>query len=130
MWSMRKIISIFFLSVYSIVLAHNIIPHEHHSDFSDCPKNCETKNIQILQNCVSLFHKHGHETHSHLHCHFNVKPLLAQVIKYTVSLAVTDILDFTPSVQEHKLITCFYYSQKIPDPPHQDLTLRAPPLPF
>lgn len=81
----KKVILSFLFFAYSIILVHNIIPHNHHDDSSQsnihytCNKtndHSENEN-KDLSHCLLLFHHHTtNENESCDACHFSVKTFI------------------------------------------------------
>ena len=79
---LRKVISLLLLSVYSIVLAHSIIPHHHHSDaIADiCNFELTADSSQTQQIFESGQYQCQHDHDSEVHCHFNVELIPSKIV--------------------------------------------------
>lgn len=126
--SKRNIISVFLLAVYSIVLAHNFVPHEHHSNINDCRDKCNTHIEIVAQKCCTSIHDHGQNSHQQIHCHFEVKLVLSHLLNISDFYNESETLEIIQTEPESRLISYFEYSQKLPDPHCRDVSLRAPPV--
>ncbi|NQU88455.1 MAG: hypothetical protein HQ541_22135 [Mariniphaga sp.] len=123
----RNIISILLLAIYSVVLAHNFVPHEHHSNSTNCEEHCNSHTeIVAAEYCTSV-HDHGSENHNHIHCHFEVKMLLSKMVTFSGFYIESENLNIILEEPEGRQINYFEYSQKIPEPQCRDVYLRGPP---
>ncbi len=130
MTRLRKIMSILFLSVYGIILAHNIIPHEHHSDHDAefCHASHEHSAIHATQISNAGHYICEHDAEGEVLCHFSVELILSSINITAVDyIAETTLLDepVLPE-QESKFFTEFKFEvpQTIIKEPSG---LRAPP---
>ncbi|MBN1821544.1 MAG: hypothetical protein JW833_12570 [Prolixibacteraceae bacterium] len=121
-------IAIFLLAIYSVVLVHSFIPHEHHNDFFECGKSCSTHNEFISEKCTTTFHSHENKPHKHLHCHFNVKLVLTKFIDISDLFIDKSCEELIVAEFEGEKINHFCFLQIIPEPQCRDVNLRAPPV--
>jgi hypothetical protein len=129
---MKSILSVLFLAIYSIAMAHSVIPHHHHSDFAfdthDCDHNLHQEHVEQSNTtcCIDL----GNEHQSHSICSFNEKTILAK------SVSLSDL--YLPSVEiesfglDKKNLMGSDYTLPIHviSPRCRDLQFRGPPHPF
>ena len=123
----KKFIAIFLFAVYSIILAHSFISHEHHSDFSVCGISCSTHTESVGEDCCTAVHNHDLNTHKHLHCHFVVHPVVTKVFGFSDSYLLTNSVEISYLNSSYYKIPHFFLSRKIPDRRCRDVSLRAPP---
>ena len=127
---MRNIISTILLTVYSIVLGHNFVPHHHHSEDSHNPAfYCQVEEEQFKESCCNFsLTNHGHDSHQHQPCNFNEKFVPA---KKSSGLSVL-FLPATPveyefSDQEKKVFYGNYITKNLTDRNSRYILLRGPP---
>nr|WP_321410653.1 DUF6769 family protein [uncultured Carboxylicivirga sp.] len=133
----RKIFSILLLAVYSIVFAHNIIPHHHH--YEGGHDSCDIqKEISQSHNHSSLCdHSHDFEladnncedeaNHHHV-CEFDVKPVVNNELVFTAYYLVSQFLEIQTSEYQNVKSNCQYYPQKLLESYCSAVPLRAPPF--
>jgi hypothetical protein len=123
----RVILSVFFLSVYSIILAHNIIPHDHLPHYTSCPNNCDTHNEIVNRGGESVFQYEVNTHHNHLHCHFSVKLVLSKILSTAGFYILSENPAIVNSGQKSKPTPGYYLIKIIPSPQLLSRLLRAPP---
>ncbi len=104
---LRKTISLVLLSVYSIILAHSLIPHHHHSDaIADlCNFEIIADSSQAQQIFESGQHQCQHNHDSEVHCHFNVELIPSKIVFISTTFLGDISLFEEPSyVSEQELI--------------------------
>ena len=125
----RSIISIVVLAVYSIVIAHNIIPHHHHSEFEQVTHLCEHDEHNDHQEeingtcCVD----HCHDNHTHNHCSFDEKTILTKSISLSDLFIPSTEIEFVGLENNKQSVSDFYTPIQIPDTQCRDVLLRGPP---
>jgi hypothetical protein len=124
----RNILSLLFLTIYTIVLAHNFIPHHHHSDILGCKEQCQEHSIQASETCCSLVKEHGHKHHNHTFCNFEIKTILSKMVKLSVFYIESDPIEFIRVKPKSTFVAIFDDSQITFNPYYHDISLRAPPL--
>ena len=127
---MRKFISIVVLAVYSIVIAHNIIPHHHHSEFAQGTHLCEHSDhnnhqTEIAGTCCV---HHNHDEHTHSHCSFNEITLLTKSISLSDLFIPSTEIEFAGIEKNRESVSDCYLPIQIPDPHCRGVLLRGPPL--
>lgn len=77
MITLRKLISYLFLSVYSVILIHNFVPHTHHCDQIDnfCTNETGIGSSFGLQIVNVVQHQSEHSNDLEVHCHLGVESL-------------------------------------------------------
>lgn len=132
----RNIISICLLTVYAIVMAHNFIPHHHHSENTqhcelEQPEKhcCEHSNHaeQFVQETNSCSVNHHHENHSHTFCSFEEKIVLTKFISLSNLFLPSSEIEYFELPQNKKSFTDSYISIPFQDPQCRDVLLRGPP---
>ena len=122
----RNIISIVILTVYSIVIMHNFIPHYHHSEFAENSHYSDHHNHQpeITGTCCV---KHSHNKHSHTHCTFYQITILTKSISLSDIFIHTTEIDFGLFEKNKESVLYCYLPIQIPEPHCRDVLLRGPP---
>ena len=104
---LRKAISLVLLSVYSIVLAHSIIPHHHHSDpIADlCNFEIIADSLQAQQIFELGQHQCHHDHDSEVHCHFNIELIPSKIVFIsTIFLGEISLFEEPTYASEQELI--------------------------
>ncbi|MCG8578602.1 MAG: hypothetical protein MI866_01705 [Bacteroidales bacterium] len=144
---LRNKIAYLLLAIYSVVFAHNVIPHHHHLD--------------IVNNLIAVFcaddsvnhhhhhsgdghHHHSHDSHSHKSdekvkhshshepheaCHFDVQPVNSKT-QVLIAVLVIDntFLQIQEPVKEVINNESVYYPQRLLEGYNYAVPLRAPPV--
>lgn len=137
---LRNMISILLLTVYTLVLAHSIIPHHHHSRHTphapDCSYEKQQKqscceHIQVTEhqesdsdNCDREHHRHHH---SHTICSFEDNLVLTKAFNLSVLFIPSNSIALNP-VNNRVLHKAICLTLKIPEKRCRDVQLRGPPL--
>uniref|UniRef100_UPI003217C1AD hypothetical protein n=1 Tax=uncultured Draconibacterium sp. TaxID=1573823 RepID=UPI003217C1AD len=132
---MRKLISIAVLAVYTVVMAHNFIPHHHHSIHTRGSQHCELEksnkpdcnhkenadhSIHIIEDCCLAHHQHAF-------CSFDEELVLMKWISLSdLFLPSTEIIfaELAPSGQK---FSDTYLPFQTQNPHCRDVQLRGPP---
>ena len=117
------------LAVYSIVIAHNVIPHHHHSEFFEANHYCEQTEDHDHEhhNAEECCLDHSHEDQAHAHCNFNEKTVLVKKVDISeYFFPASGIEDATPGSLNIQ-INYSYISTKTKEPYCRDVHLRGPP---
>ncbi len=121
---LKRVISVVLLTVYSIVLAHGFIPHDHHSVFDKTVQTCNhNHNLQETDNVCSLNHNH-HKTHN---CSFSDITVLTKLINLAdlfVPLSETSFLNTETNGEQ---VTNFYFPLKTYKTLCRNISHRGPP---
>lgn len=135
----RNIISTCLLAVHTLVLAHSLVPHHHHSEFQQNAQHCEF--VEPVEHCCEHEHhndksepkvasccvdNHQHK-HSHTFCTFEEKIVLNKGINLSNLFLPSSETDFLELAQNEKSAVNFYISIQIQDPQCRDVLLRGPP---
>ena len=127
---LRKAISLVLLSVYSIVLAHSIIPHHHHSDaITDlCNFEILADSSQAQQIFESGQHQCQHDHGSDVYCHFDVELIPSKIVFISTTFLGEMSLFKEPSYASEQE---FIFAEQSFNPPSkftkQPSELRGPP---
>lgn len=141
---MRNIAALVLLAVYSIVFAHNVIPHHHHPDHVAhmpdllCIHAADGHHAHPHQHA----HPHGHDQetktekafqHSHpdehqSHCHFEVKPVVSKIIDIAPNYLLTEEMQLPIPLEDEVTFTYIYYPRKLLACYNFAVPLRAPPV--
>ena len=120
----KRVISVVLLTVYSIVLAHGFIPHEHHSIFDETLQTCNhNHSLQEIDSARSLNHNH-HKTHN---CSFSDITVLTKSINLAdlfVPLSETTFLNIETN---SKPIISYYFPLKPYKILCRNISHRGPP---
>ncbi|MCU4165166.1 hypothetical protein [Carboxylicivirga caseinilyticus] len=132
--SYRKIFSIILLAVYSVVFAHNIIPHHHH--YEGGHDSCDVQTVISQQHSHSSLCDHHHdieiaddncEGETHHVCEFDVKPVVNNELSFTAYYLVSQFIEFNTPENQNVKTNCQYYPQKLLESYRSAVPLRAPP---
>ena len=136
--TLRKSISVCLLAVYTIVVAHSLIPHHHHSGFDQSADHCQIAKHQTDvclhnahnhddQQVLNCCEDHDHDDHNHTFCSFEEKTVLNKWTYFTniiYNSPGTVFLDFS----DKNLIHSSYYLPPGDQNPHcRDVSSRGPP---
>ncbi|MEN8118217.1 MAG: hypothetical protein ABFS16_14625 [Bacteroidota bacterium] len=139
---LRNIISVCLLVVYALVMAHDFIPHHHHSNFSPNTNHCEYEHEQNSEHehehynehhhhhVASKEHKqveHNHEHEAHIHCSFEEVLVLNKKVNLPEVNALMASFVFYFSEEENQQITDTYIAPNISEPHCRDVLVRGPP---
>jgi len=143
MTKMRNIIALVLLAVYSIVFAHNVIPHHHHAEHSvhGADLLCVHASDQLHDHHHGGSHHHYHhhqdETKAHVqhshpddtqsHCHFEVKPVLSKIVDVSANYLIIEAQSLPIPLMEEVTFAYVYYPQKLLQCYNFAVPLRAPP---
>ncbi|SHI76709.1 hypothetical protein SAMN05444280_105181 [Tangfeifania diversioriginum] len=126
---LKNIISLLLLTVYSIVLAHNFIPHHHHYELAS---NSETTcQIEKEQNqCCNDFsvQDNEHDSHSHNSCNFNEKIILTKSDNLSPLYFPAKIIGIVFSKPVKISFADLYIPIQLSDRHPHHIQLRGPPV--
>ena len=145
MTKMRNIAAYVLLAVYSIVFAHNVIPHHHHLENvafgSDLHCEYEARASHAHHHdhtevCSSHQHadgtkvqfQHAHPEEAQSHCHFEVKPVLSKTVDIVTNYLITQEQLVPVPLEELVTYAYIYYPQKLLQSYNFAVPLRAPPV--
>jgi ABC-type Zn2+ transport system substrate-binding protein/surface adhesin len=142
----RGKIAVLLLAIYSVVFAHNVIPHHHHLDIVD-------NLVAVFSSDDSEHHHHHHSggehhhhhgshshgkdvnvKHSHEHepheaCHFEVQPVNSKTqIFITVLVLNNTFFKIKEPVKDILKNEFDYYPQRLLEGYNYAVPLRAPPV--
>jgi len=132
---LRKIISIIALAVYSVVIAHDFIPHHHHSGNNLNCSYCELEKqeehtcnhkdhyshfIQSVDICCANHHQHSF-------CSFDEETVLTKWIRLSNLFLPSVEMSFDKKVEPCQNLVETYQPFQIKDPPTRKIQLRGPP---
>ncbi|TAJ14719.1 hypothetical protein DMA11_04075 [Marinilabiliaceae bacterium JC017] len=130
---LREIAAYTLLLAYSIVFAHNIIPHHHHSEQSFLGDAGVALHEHSHDDCShsypyesNLKHDHHHQHQSH--CHFNVRPILTKMVNIPLVFVTVDEVQLPVPVYNFCKNAFVYYPQKLLESYSFAVPLRAPPV--
>lgn len=136
---LRNIISIWLLAVYALVLAHNLVPHHHHSEFQqnsnhckfetppehDCGHEHHHENPEpIVADCCVENHQHND---AHTFCSFEEKIVLLKGINLSNLFLPSSEIEYFELTQNKLSFCAAHYPNFIHDPHCRDVYLRGPP---
>ncbi|WP_430816438.1 hypothetical protein [Carboxylicivirga sp. RSCT41] len=142
---LRRKIALLLLAIYSIVFAHNVIPHHHHLDLVN-----NIVAVICAEDTGHHHHHHGDEPHHHTHashahdeddqvkhshshepheaCHFEVQPVNSKTqVLIAVVVLNSDFLQLYEPVKELPKNEFDYFLQRLPEGYNYAVPLRAPP---
>ncbi len=127
---LRNIISVVILAVYSIVIAHNIIPHHHHSDFAratyhSCEYSDHHNHQAEIGNTCSVHN--NHDKHSHNHCSFEEITLLTKSISLSDLFIPSTEIELAGVEKNRQTVLDCYMPTQISALHCRDVLLRGPP---
>lgn len=127
---MKRVISTILLTVYTIVLAHNIVPHHHHSENSASPDfYCEVDEQLKSEDCCEYsLTAHNHDSHQQQPCNFNEVTILTKSENLSVFFLPGSSVEIEFSNQEEIVIYSNYTTELKSEPNFRHTTLRGPPL--
>lgn len=139
--SFRNFISVFLLTVYTVVLAHNFIPHHHHTEITaytgyceythehaDGHKHIHPEHHQHKNEAVEFKKvEHNQENETHIHCSFEDALVLNKRLNLSDIYVLFVSFAFVNAEEENKQLTDTYTAQKIAKPHCRDVQLRGPP---
>lgn len=128
----RNIISIYLLALYTLVLAHSITPHHHHSEDVSISHLCNHDNLQtqntnhceLNEGCCL---NHNHKTHSHTFCQFNGKTVLTKFVSLSRVYIPSSEINFIHFERKIRSFSDFYIPIQTKDSFGHIITLRGPP---
>ena len=121
---MKKLLSILILCVFSIIIAHDIIPHDHCYDKS---------NYICVHRDDNNYHSHENHTPYHDECNFidffikNTNPIF-YISNIALFCLTIDNFSFDLNEKAEVFERYYYIPQKIPELFFESFSLRAPPL--
>lgn len=137
---LRNIISTCLLAIYTIVLAHNLVPHHHHSEFQQKSNHCNFETPPehdcehehhnespepVIASCCVDNHQHNHD---HTFCSFEEKIVLIKGVNLSNLFLPSSQIEYLEMAQ-NKLSFCTSYFPNIIHNPHcRDVQLRGPPF--
>ncbi len=121
---MKKLFSILILCVFSIIIAHDIIPHDHCYDES---------NFICVHDDDNNYHSHENHSPHHDESHFidffikNSNPIfyISNIVLFCLTI---DNFSFDLDEKTEVFESYYYIPQKIPELFFDSFSLRAPPL--
>ncbi|MFP4025605.1 MAG: hypothetical protein ACLFVR_13860 [Thiohalospira sp.] len=120
----KKVILSFLLLAWTIIFAHNIIPHHHHSSHHDFVCN-HCHNTHHPNSFAEEFNGHNHDCNDHA-CHFHIEVLRQVSIDHVFITASDNIFsDFLPIVKSERTT---FYIEAFCEPLFSTNQLRAPPF--
>ncbi|MBK3519706.1 hypothetical protein [Carboxylicivirga marina] len=143
MVKIRVHIATLLLAIYSIVFAHNVIPHHHHLDivnnlvamfdaheanhhhhhYSDHSHTCDHHH----EHSEKVNHQHDHDSHEA--CHFEVRPINSKTEHtHFVLVVINSVFDFHIDNDEELKHESDYTPPKLPEGYNLAVPLRAPPV--
>ena len=143
MTKVRNIAAFVLLAVYSIVFAHNVIPHHHHAERSAQGADLLCLHAPAQQHDhhhSGSHHDHSHQdetkaqfTHAHPddaqnHCHFEVKPVLSKSVDISANYLIIEEQSLPIPLIEKVTFAYIYYPQKLLQCYNFAVPLRAPPV--
>jgi hypothetical protein len=125
---LKYVISVILLTVYSIVLAHNFIPHHHHFEISlDADFACHAEKEH--KQCTDGFSLHDDDMEGHTHnsCNFNEKIILTKLNNLPALYLPVNEVEIVFSEPAKQLFAESYFSIQLPDWHPRHIQLRGPP---
>lgn len=128
----RKSISVLVLAVYAIVMAHNFIPHHHHSQITEDTHHCEHSghhphdDHQHEKNgdcCVD----HSNDCDEMLHCSFEEETILAKSIDLSELFVPSTEIVYSDIEETKFSYVSIYIHIPIKDAHCRDVQFRGPP---
>lgn len=131
------------LAIYSVVFAHNVIPHHHHMDLGAnvvamfCDEDATHHHHEghgshqhhfsgIQHSDANLTHEHNNEEHAA--CHFDVRPVAAKSLDFHPYLVVNHTFQLQVTVKELPKYDIDHSPIKFPEGYNFAVPLRAPPV--
>ncbi|TRX65958.1 hypothetical protein [Carboxylicivirga sp. M1479] len=143
MLKLRQHIAFLLLAVYSVIFAHNVIPHDHHfgiaSELMSSVQQLECEHHHgsgIEAHSEGLRHHHHtadtelhhhHEHDDHAACHFDVRPVTSKTMALPMFAYVVAIIQLNEPVNEITNHQIDYFPQKLLEGYNYAVPLRAPP---
>lgn len=142
MTKMRNIAAFVLLAVYSIVFAHNVIPHHHHAEHS--AQGADLLCVHAAGQQHDHHHSGSHHEHAHpdestahfqhahsddsqSHCHFEVKPVISKIVDVSANYLISEVQPLPVPLVEEVTFAYIYYPQKLLQSYNFAVPLRAPP---
>ncbi len=138
---MRKKIAYILLAIYSIVFAHNVIPHHHHDELLvnlsftlECEDNHRHSHNEHIHNIGNTFYSdvehvdHIHCEEQHSACYFDVRPVPGKSLSILPFITVNSYLQIKIPVRELTTQEFVYCPQKRLESYNFAVPLRAPPV--
>jgi len=123
---LRNIISVCLLAVYAIVVAHNFIPHHHHSEIAESTHTCNHEDHFHVDSGNAILDQ-SHDSDAHLHCSFNEKIILTKVLTLPLIYLAISPYEFVQCEENSQLLNDIY-NLVLPQENHcRDVLLRGPP---
>jgi hypothetical protein len=123
----RNIISVGLLAVYTIVVAHNFIPHHHHSEITETTHICHHEDHQHFES-VNAVVDHSHDANEHIHCSFNEKIILTKGLTLSAVHLPANPFVFYQYEENKQLLSDLYHLVVPQEPQCRDVQLRGPPF--
>ncbi|MBI9061847.1 MAG: hypothetical protein JEZ14_07645 [Marinilabiliaceae bacterium] len=144
MTKVRNIAAFVLLAVYSIVFAHNVIPHHHHAEHSmhgsdllcvhaagqqhDHHHNGSHQHEHSHEDETTAHVQHAHSDDSQSHCHFEVKPVLSKIVDVSANYLISEVQPLPIPLEEEVTFAYIFYPQKLLQSYNLAVPLRAPPV--
>ncbi len=123
---LRNIISVCLLAVYAIVVAHNFIPHHHHSEITESTHVCHHDDHHHIESGNAVV-SHSHDSDAHIHCSFNEKIILNKILTLSSVHLPANPFEFFHCEENNQLLDDIY-NLVVPQEKHcRDVQLRGPP---
>lgn len=127
---MRRYISVIILAVYSIVIAHNTIPHHHHNQFVEEACCLEEHSHEKDDHPCNEFCcvDQEHQDHSHSYCSFEQNTLPAKLINLDDFIIPTQ--DDKEKIKLEVIDTKYFdhINHHTKKPHCRNVSLRGPPV--
>ena len=129
--TIKNIISFCLFAVYSLVLAHNFIPHHHHSEriqIVDHHHHCDDDHDHHHESNVEhtkLSHSHSHE--EHIHCSFEEVIVLNKKINISDVYTLAAVIEIDFAEDDKQQFVDSYIIPHVPETHCRDVQLRGPP---
>jgi len=137
----RNIIALSLLAIYALVMAHNFIPHHHHSELALCANLNETELHQHHDDeheCNSHHHttkpreayislNHSYPIHDHTYCSFDDKIIRSEKINLPSFFALPMCFEYSFSEDIPQKIEAVDVISKHLSPKCRDVLRRGPP---
>jgi len=129
---MRRVISFVILAVYSIVMAHNFIPHHHHSELNKATHYCKydvqdnlSHQHEFTGSCC-LFHSHDDQIQNP--CGFDDETIILKSTDLQDLFISASTAELTGIRGSYRLISGIYIQYPVKETPLGSGILRGPPL--
>lgn len=134
----RKITSLLLLAAYSIVFAHNVIPHHHHIEtFTSCEEVICVNELTGANDCCyptaipvdeTDSVNHDYPFNSQTHCHFEVLPFPGKIFAVSALYLICCQEYLALPLNPIELSFFDFQPQKVYSSYSHSFPLRAPPI--